>query len=191
MRREYEQARVIDEEHLQTVGTTRAQIDLSYDYSDLGWVTNRLGDLPTALEFHRKALALRQSAAAADPNDNRAAVAVASSTERVATQLRRLHKLPEAMQEIQQAIAMWKQLADRPGSAWTSTRELADTHEEFADVFIEMKAFPRAVAEYEQAIKLYSSLRDRGLLPKAQYVNIDELKTQADKCRKSACAVTH
>ena len=191
MRREYEQARVIDEDFLQKVGGTRAQLDLSYDYSDLGWVTTRLGDLPTSLEFHRKALALRQSAAAADPNDHRAAVAVASTTERIGSVLRRMHRLPEALQEMQHAIVLWKDLADPPGAAWSVVIDLADTHDEFADVYIDMKAFPRAVAEYEQAIKLYSSLRDRGVLPKALYAHIDDLKTQADKCRKSACAAVH
>jgi eukaryotic-like serine/threonine-protein kinase len=189
-RREYEEARVIDEAYVQTAGTIRAQLDLSYDYSDLGWVTTRLGDLPAALAFHQKALALRQHAAAADPNDSRAATAVASSTERIATVLRRMHDLPGALQKMQEAIAMWKELADRPGSHWTNISNLADTHDEAADIYIDMKAFPRAVAEYEQAIKLYTSLRERGVLPKAVYGYIGELGVQADKCRKSVCAVT-
>jgi tetratricopeptide (TPR) repeat protein/predicted Ser/Thr protein kinase len=190
-RREYQQALAVDEENARTASGTRAQLDLSYDYSDLGWVTTRLGDQPAALALYRKALALRESAAAADPKDYRAAVALASITERVAGQLRRAGDLPAARQEMQQAIALWKELADRPGSAWSNTSNLADTHDEFADVFIEMKAYPRAVAEYEQAIKLYTSLRDRGVLPKAEYAHIDELKTQADKCRKSACETLH
>ena len=79
--------RVIDEKYLETDGGTRAQLDLSYDYSDLGWVTTRLGDQPAALAFYRKAQALRQSAAAADPKDHRAAVSLASITERIGGQL--------------------------------------------------------------------------------------------------------
>lgn len=188
-RREYEAARVIDEEYVRSAGTIRAQLDLSYDYSDLGWVATRQNDLPAALEFHRKALALREAAAAADPNDNRAAVSVASSTERLATTMRRVHDLPGALQQMQRSVDLWKKLAERPGSAWTNISNLADTHEEFADIYIDMKAYPRAVAEYEQAIALYTSLRDRGVLPKALYANIDNWKIQADKCRKSACVV--
>jgi tetratricopeptide (TPR) repeat protein/predicted Ser/Thr protein kinase len=188
-RREYDEARVIDEEYLQKVGGTRAQVDLSYDYGDLGWVTVRLGDQPAALAFYRKAQALRQAAAAADPNDYRAAVAVATITERIANQLRRVHDLPAARREMQQAIVLWKGLADRPGSAWSNTSNLADTHEEFAYLYIDMKSFPRAAVEYELAIKLLNSLRDRGVLPKPELARIDDLKTQADKCRKSACEV--
>jgi serine/threonine protein kinase len=190
-RREYEQARVIDEHYLETIGGPRAQLDLSYDYSDLGWVTVRLGDQPAALAFYRKAQALRESAAAADPKDFRAAVALASITERVANQLRRTHDLPAAVREMQHAIVLWKGIADRPGATPNNISDLADTHDEFADIYIEMKNFPRAVAEYEEAIRLYTSLRDRGVLPKALYPHIDELKAQADKCRKSACAVFH
>jgi tetratricopeptide (TPR) repeat protein len=188
-RAEYEQARVIDEEYLRNVGGGRAQLDLSYDYSDLGWVTMRLNDLPGALAFYRKALDLRQSAAAADPNDNRARVSVASSTERIGGLLHRMGKLPEALQETQQAIVLWKALADRPGSAWTTTRDLADTHEELGDVYVSMRAYPRAAAEYDMATGLYKSLSDRGVLPKSLYTKIDQLKTQAEKCRHSTCVV--
>ena len=190
-RREYEQARVIDEEYLKTDNGPRAQLDLSYDYSDLGWVTVRLGDQPAALAFYRKAQALRQSAAAADPNDHRAAVSLASITERVATQLRRTHDLAAALQESQHAIALWKDLAERPGSGWNNTLELADTHDECAEVYIAMKNFPRAVAEYEEAIRLYSSLpRARVTAKRLPFAQIDEWRVQADKCRKSACVVS-
>jgi tetratricopeptide (TPR) repeat protein/predicted Ser/Thr protein kinase len=188
-RREYQEARIIDEQYLAANGGTRAQLDLSYDYSDLGWVTIRLGDQPAALALYRKAQALRQSAAAADPKDYRAAVSLASISERIGSQLRRMGDLPAARQETQQAIALWKKLADRPGSAWSNISNLADTHDEFADIYIDMKAYPRAVAEYEHAIDLYVSLRDRGVLPKALYAKIDDLKAQADQCRKSTCTV--
>jgi tetratricopeptide (TPR) repeat protein len=185
-RREYQEALTLDEAYLKAVGSPRAQLDLSYDYSDLGWVTIRMGDLPAALEFYRKALALRESAAAADPNDNRAAISVASSVERIGGLLHLMGDLPAALEQTQQAIVLWKRLADRPGAAWTNTRELADTHAELGDVYITMKNFSRAAAEYDQAVRLYGSLRDRGIfLPK----KVEELKAQADKCRQSTCVV--
>ncbi len=188
-RREYEQARVIDEEYLKKFGGPRAQLDLSYDYSDLGWVTSHVGDQPAALAFYRQAQALRQSAAA-DPNDHRAAIALASITRRIAAQLRRTHDLPEALKESQRASALWKDLAERPGAAWNYTSELADTYEDRAEIDIDMKNFPRAVAEYEEAVKLYTALRDRGVLPPALHTHIDELEAEAQKCRKSTCTST-
>lgn len=185
--REYEEARLIDEQVLLAANTPRAQLDLSYDYGDLGWVTIRLGNLPGALAFYQKALALRKSVASADPNDNRAAVSVASMTERIGSLRRRMGDLPAAVQETQLAVALWKALADRPDAPWNSTYELADTHAEFGDVYIAMKNFHRAATEYDQATKLYVGLRDRGVLPKSLYSHIDELKAQAEKCRASAC----
>lgn len=185
--REYDEARVIDEQALAENATPRARLDLSYDYSDLGWVTIRLGDLPAALALHRKALELRQAAAAADPKDVRAASSVASITGRIGALLRRMGNLKEALAREQQAVLLWKQLADRPGAPVHSTVELADAHESVAQVYIAMRAFPRAVGEYEQAIGIYSSLKDRGVLPKALYANIDGFKAQADKCRRSVC----
>jgi tetratricopeptide (TPR) repeat protein len=185
-RSEYQEALALDEAYVKAVGGPRAQLDLSYDYSDLGWVTIRLGDLPAALAFYRKALALRQSAAAADPNDNRAALSVASSEERIGDLLRLMGDLPAALQQTQHAIVLWKELADRPGSVWTSTRDLADTHAELGDIYITMKNFSRAAAEYDESARLYASLRDRGIPLSAK---VDEMKTQAEKCRQSTCII--
>ena len=45
-RQEYERARDIDEQRCARYPTDmRAKLDLSYDYSDLGWVTGRMGSI--------------------------------------------------------------------------------------------------------------------------------------------------
>src|SRR5581483_10310244 len=80
--RAYDQARVIDEARCAaSPADRRASMDLSFDYSDLGWVLSRLKDDSGALASHMKALKIRQEAAKSDPDDVRAASAVASSTE--------------------------------------------------------------------------------------------------------------
>jgi tetratricopeptide (TPR) repeat protein len=150
-------------------------------------VTIRLGDQAGGLAMYRKAEALRQSAADADPNDYRAAVSLASITGRIAVVLRQLRELPAALDETQRAIALWKKVVEHPGSSRNNSNELADAHEELADVYIDMKNYPRAVAEYQEAIRLYSALRDRGVLAKESYGHIDELKAQAQKCLRSSC----
>jgi hypothetical protein len=68
----------------------RAKLDLSYDYSDLGWVAARMGSDGDALASHRRALALREEAARVDPNGQRAAISVASSTNRIANLLHKM-----------------------------------------------------------------------------------------------------
>lgn len=184
-RGEYEAAQAIDEEFLRSQPGSRGQLDLSYDYSDLGWVTGQIGDLPAALAYHRKALALRQSAAAADPNDYRAAVAVASSTQRIGGILLRIGDRAAAIQATQHSVALFKELADRPGSSTNATRNLADAHQRLAEAYIGTKAYPRAAAEYDQAAALDVTLKNRGVKDADEEIRV--LKAQAERCRKSTC----
>lgn len=186
-RREYEAAQAIDEDFLRNQPSPRGQLDLSYDYSDLGWVAGQIGDLTAALAYHRKALALRQSAAAADPNDYRAAVAVASSTQRIGGTLQRIGDLSAAIQETQHSVALFKELADRPDSSAAATRNLADAHRRLANAYIGTKAYPRAAAEYEQAVALYISLKNRGVKDADDEIRV--LKEQVERCRRSACVM--
>jgi tetratricopeptide (TPR) repeat protein len=87
----YEQARAIDEQRVKAdPADRRASMDLSFDYSDLGWVLSRLNDEPAALASHLKALEIRQAAVKSDPNDVRAASAVASSTGRIGSVYQRM-----------------------------------------------------------------------------------------------------
>ena len=189
--REYDRARVIDEVRSRAhPSDMRAKLDLSYDYSDLGWVKGELNDLRGKLASYRQALALREEAARADPNDFRAAYAVASSTGRIATTLRQLHD-PLAMGELQRSVALWQQLAGKAAANWATVVELADAHRDLADGFAEMAAHQRqywssAASEYEQARSLYAGLAGKGVLPKANLPKIDELAALASRCRQSA-----
>jgi non-specific serine/threonine protein kinase/serine/threonine-protein kinase len=189
--REYDEARVIDEARSRAnPSNLRAKLDLSYDYSDIGWVKGRLNDLPGKLASYRQALVLRQEAAKADPNDFRAATAVASSTVRIGNTLQQMHD-PSAVGELERAIMLWKQLAEKPGSDWATVVELADAHRDLASEYEDLAARQRqywmsAASEYEQARSLLAGLADKGVLPEAQYSTIEEMATKAANCRKSA-----
>jgi tetratricopeptide (TPR) repeat protein/predicted Ser/Thr protein kinase len=50
-------------------GNQGAKLDLSFDYSQLGSYYLRKHDLPTAIEYQRKTLAIRRDLAASDPKD--------------------------------------------------------------------------------------------------------------------------
>jgi len=65
---------------------------------------NRLDD---ALQFHRQALELRQQAAQADPQDFRAASAVAASMRKIGLVLKKMAKPRDALSELQQAAARY------------------------------------------------------------------------------------
>ena len=83
-REEYERARVIDEERTARFPfDMTVKLDLSYDYSDLGWVIARMGNYDEALVWDAPRARSAEQAAIADPNDIRAASAVAASTVKV------------------------------------------------------------------------------------------------------------
>ena len=197
--REYEMARAIDEQRCaRNPQDMRARIDLSYDYSDLGWAAANLNRLDDALSFHRQALALRQQAAQADPQDFRAATAVAASMRRIGVVLKRMTRSREALATLDQAAARFDELTRRPGADWATVRNLAETREEIAETWADLAQAPAttaadrradylsAASEYEQARRLLAALRDQGKLPKSDWPRIDELAGYAQQARQNA-----
>ena len=112
------------------------KLDLSYDYSDLGWVAGRQGAYDDALASHRRALALRVEAAEADPKDVRAATSVASSTHRIGITLNRKGDPEGALTELRNAAVLYEKLADKPSPDWQSVRDLAEVHDDMAETLV-------------------------------------------------------
>jgi eukaryotic-like serine/threonine-protein kinase len=196
--REYEMARAIDERRCaRNPQNMRARIDLSYDYSDLGWAAGVMNRLEDALQFNRQALELRQQAAQADPQDFRAAVAVAASMRRIGLVLKRMVKPREALAELGQAAARYGELSRRPGADWATVRSLAETHQDIAETWTDLAqarttaaaqrraGYQAAAGEYEQARALLAGLRDQGKLPKSEWPNVDGMAELAQKARRS------
>jgi tetratricopeptide (TPR) repeat protein len=196
-RREYETARAIDERRCaRNPQDMRARIDLSYDYSDLGWAAGVMNRLDDALQFNRQALELRQQAAQADPQDFRAATAVAASMKRIGLMLKRMAKSRDALSELEQAAARYGELSRRPGADWATVVNLAETHKDVAETWIDLAqahaaghpqrgaGYLAAAGEYEQARALLAGLRDQGKLPKTEWERVDELAALAQKARR-------
>ena len=197
-RREYEMARAIDEQRCaRNPQDMRARIDLSFDYSDLGWAAGVMNRLDDALQFNGKALELRQQAAQADPQDFRAAAGVAASMRRIGLVLKKMAKPREALSELKQAAARYGELSRRPGADWATVRNLAETHVEMAATWTDM-AQTRATAppqrsadnlaaagEYDQACALLAGLRDQGKLPKPEWPRVGALAALAQEARRN------
>ncbi len=186
---EYEAARVIDERRShESPLDTRAKLDLSFDYSDLGWVTGRMGKYPEALANHRRALALRLEAAQADPKDFRAAVAVASSTRRIGALL---HKsdLPGSLEMLRRAEVLYAGLAPRVSSDWQLLRNLADTQIDLAETLIDSGDRAGALAEYAKARSIYVDLRDRGVSGPKDAKALAEITLAEEKARLPVAVV--
>jgi serine/threonine protein kinase len=175
-RRQYETAQAIDERRWATSPSDmRVAIDLSYDESDLGWVTSKMGDYAHALEDYRRALELRQMAADADPHNFRATSGVAVSTWRIGLQLKHLGKPAAALEQYRRSIALFEKVTATPQSSWTTQRDMADVHEDAAEAWLDLKDRRQAAAEYASARKIYADLKAGGRLPQPEWARIDEL----------------
>jgi len=184
-RSEYEQAVAIDEARSnRDPSDNRAKTDLSFDYSDLGWVSSRQDDDAAALSAHRKALALRVAVAAADPNDYRAARIVAVSTQRLANVYVRLGDLKQALATARDAMTQWLKLAEHSKTDWEAATDLADSHRDLGEVYAAMGAKPAAIAEYQQAQSIYADLRDKGVLPAGLYQRFEEIASDLASVKK-------
>ncbi len=116
--REYKAATAIDEQRVrEQPANGRARLDLSYGYSDTGFILARMNQLPAAVEAYRKARAIRATMAAADPRDARAATALVSVEYRLGCTLARNGQRGEAVQAFHRSVlageAMVSSLPDR------------------------------------------------------------------------------
>jgi non-specific serine/threonine protein kinase/serine/threonine-protein kinase len=182
----YQRALAIDESRLALhPSDPRAQLDLSYDYSDLGWVESRLHQWAPSLEHYRRTIELRRAVAVADPANQRAAAGLASATDKLGVTLHKAGDLARSLHELERSVALYQALV-RPGGDWETVRNLAEVRVDLAETLTDlggpaMRA--RAAAEFAEARRLYVTLRDRGALPKSFYPHIDELAARERQLR--------
>ncbi len=198
----YELARQIDEKRLGgNLEGPNTWLDLSYDYSDLGWVTSHLDQNSTALEWHQKALDLRKRAVAADPNDSRAAHAVASSTGRIGYVLRRMGRWDDALRYAHDALDAWLKIVGQSPDDVAAVTEVGDAHADIGELKSDMPVPPgmpaskrrelllQSAQEYETGVSFFVGLRDKGKLPKQYEGKIAEYTAAAAKARELAAKV--
>ena len=180
---EYDQARVLDEAlSASNPSDLNTRVDLSYDYSDLGWVASHKGDDDQGLEWYRRALAIREEAAAADPNNYRAASSLASVVGRIGVLLWKKGDFSAAAAQSRRAIQLYEVLAARPAAQWRDSIELAERHIDLADTYTAMRD-SRAAAEYERARTLYAAQRAKGVLTAEQINRMDEITAMLARAR--------
>ena len=185
-RREYEQARVLDEARAAADPTDpRPKLDLSFDYSDLGWVDARTGNLAGALASHHRALALRQEVAAADPSNYRAASTVASSEGRIAGVLFEKRDFPAAIAAQERAIALYAGLAAKPGAESRAATLLAGAYADLGAMYagVPHPRWAEAAGAYEKARGVYLAQQQKGALPADQVKRLGEIEREIERCR--------
>jgi tetratricopeptide (TPR) repeat protein len=188
----YAQASVIDERRLaQSPDDTRAKLDLSYDYSDLGWVAGQLGSYAESLTAYQRVLLLRTEAARSDPNDQRAADALASAVRRVGTALRKAGDPEGSERELRRAIALYQNLIQR---GWGRRFDLAMTLDDLADSLEALchkghrgpSCLAGAADQVHAELAILEQLRAEGRLVQADQHMIAEAKQREDALRHAA-----
>jgi serine/threonine protein kinase/tetratricopeptide (TPR) repeat protein len=187
-RKEYEQALALDEaRYNRNPSDQRAKLDLSYDYSDLGWVASRMGNYADALQAYRRTLGLRTEVAQADPKNFRAAEGVASSTGRIGKVLRQMGDWNGAVEWFRRSISLYEALTKHESSDWGTARLLAEGHVDLAETYAGAPGGSRNIAaalpEWDQAIAIYVRLRDQGMLPASYLGSIDEMRQDREKAK--------
>ncbi|HTP36657.1 MAG TPA: tetratricopeptide repeat protein, partial [Candidatus Acidoferrales bacterium] len=164
-----------------------------YDYSDLAWVAGRLGNPSDALAAYRRVLALRTEVAEADPNDQRAADALASAVMRIGTTLYAMGDLAGSETELHRAVALYQKLAAREGAGWQVVRTLATAHDDLA-VSIEKQCvkrkggaacLARAASELTAERAVLEDLKQKGHLPQADEKQIAVVRDHEARLRGS------
>ena len=129
----YERARVIDERRLAArPSDPRVKLDLSYDYSDIGWIEARLGHWEPASTRYRRTIALRREVAEADPSNQRAAVGLAAAHDKLGVAMHKAGDLSGSLRELERSASLYHALV-KPGSDWETERDLAEVHVDLAE----------------------------------------------------------
>jgi hypothetical protein len=127
--------------------------------------------------------------AQADPNDQRAAEAVAGAQARLGIALSRTGDLTGAEREYRAAIAGFDALIRRDRSDWRSVFAKAMALDDLA-VALEQRcdkgACPAAIDELDQEASLLERLRVQGVLPHADEHWIADARAHAQKLRRGA-----
>jgi tetratricopeptide (TPR) repeat protein len=139
----------------------RAQLDLSYDYSDIGLIFRRMGRLPEGLEQFRKAYRIREQVAASEPKNERAAHALASIAWRIAAARVDLGERRGGESAYAHAVALAEQYRSHFPEKQAGGTLLADIEANFGDVYQrKWGSCSKARPLLQHASELYRSLNN-------------------------------
>jgi non-specific serine/threonine protein kinase/serine/threonine-protein kinase len=139
-----------------------AQLDLSFDMSDIGWRLERAGDLSGALQSYRRVVAVRQALATADPNNSWVRSRLIYIRRNVANLLTKMGRLREARTEYRSASELAQAaISAAPADRW-NRGYLADLQLGYAAVEAKLGRRDEACKAYGRASDLLARLITEG-----------------------------
>jgi tetratricopeptide (TPR) repeat protein len=159
---EYKAAAALDEQRVRDEPANgRANLDLSYDYADWGFILTKSNHLAPAVEQYRKAQQIRVAMAAADPRDARAAHALVSVEFRYGIALARAGDRAAAGQAFQRTVRAGEALIANFPDKKPSTRALAEAFWNIGNSYRDIWAScGLARPWYNRALELYRGINE-------------------------------
>ncbi len=142
------------------------QHELATAYEKIGDIQGNpysanLGDTVGALESYRKALAIRQALAAAEPASLETKRELSGSYDRIGDMLQLTHHLAEALAHYRQALQLRQELALLQPHNLSIQRELSGSYELIGDVLVKMGDGSGALENFRQCFRIAESLAAR------------------------------
>ena len=157
--------------------------------SDIGTIHTIKGELPQALEYYRKALALRESLSAADPKDARVRYALGTAYERIGDVLQEMGQTSAALKHFRKTLENREELVRTDPANNNNQVALADAYERFGYLYASLakskgrrELWTDAKSWYEKSLAAFQALAARGALHGADAEGPARIKKNLAEC---------
>ena len=136
------------------------QLELSWNYNDIGHALRTIGKPTEALEAHRKALAIAQKLAEANPTVDRIQMNLAGTYNNIGLVLSRSGKPSEALEAQWKAVPIRQRLVDAHPAVIQFQGDLGWCHDQIAGLLLRTGKPADALVAYRKALAAFEKIAD-------------------------------
>jgi non-specific serine/threonine protein kinase/serine/threonine-protein kinase len=141
----YRQALAIDEAQVAAhPENLSARYNITFSYSDTGYILKKRGELDAALSYYHKALAIRAAMSAADPRDTRARTGLGNTHDYIGELLMMKGNYLPALDSFKQALSIREALARADPADQQGRFMVAESEGHIGQLYVAMAAAARA-----------------------------------------------
>jgi serine/threonine protein kinase len=149
----YRQALAIDEAQVAAhPDNLSARYNITFSYSDTGYILKKRGELDAALSYYHKALAIRAAMAAADPRDTRARSGLGNTHDYIGELLMMKGNYLPALDSFKQALSIREALARSDPADQQGRFLVAESEGHIGQLYVAMAAATRAAPKKQSIL---------------------------------------
>jgi serine/threonine protein kinase len=149
----YRAALAIDEAQLQLhPESVRARYNITFTYSDTGFILSKQGHFEAALKYYGQALDIRAALVAADPQDTRAREGLSKTYTYIGAILQQKGDTAASLDSYRQALAIREALVQKQPANEAFRLSVAESQSSIGDLFAEMAFKAQAHRDRELAL---------------------------------------